>query len=353
MGAPIRERVETLVLARMATSRKRVPSATLVSALRRYAPSTLGEGRWGELVTEVEQGLRAQLLDSPKAAAAELEHRLGSFTAKQWRQWVGKVLPALGLQIPAGDSKTHKRLDSREKWAAAVVARSLGMWTEGVPPTETQLGNRLVWRQLGLAGSAKPCPPEIRAHFLREHIPGDRGTAESMLRQIAARATSALRPDLPAITLALVQNWLAGQELGASPPRSRIDEVRSAGREVGASSPRSLIDEVRPAGREVGASSPRSLIDDVRSAARSARDGVFGDRKVFISTVWNALREKPSWHGMELDDFKSRLVKAHRDRELVLARADLVAAMDPNLVASSETRTDGATFHFIVREPPQ
>jgi hypothetical protein len=46
-------------------------------------------------------------------------------------------------------------------------------------------------------------------------------------------------------------------------------------------------------------------------------------------------------------------VSAHRQRELELARADLVAAMDPTLVAASETRTDGATFHFIVREPVQ
>jgi hypothetical protein len=89
----------------------------------------------------------------------------------------------------------------------------------------------------------------------------------------------------------------------------------------------------------------------VRTAAQQAREGVFGERKVFISSVWNAIRAMPSWSALPLEDFKANLVAAHRKQELTLARADLVAAMDPALVASSETRTDGATFHFVVREP--
>jgi hypothetical protein len=32
----------------------------------------------------------------------------------------------------------------------------------------------------------------------------------------------------------------------------------------------------------------------------------------------------------------------------VLCRADLVTAMDPALVAASETLTDGAAFHFVL-----
>ena len=32
----------------------------------------------------------------------------------------------------------------------------------------------------------------------------------------------------------------------------------------------------------------------------------------------------------------------------MLARADFVAAMDPTMVAASETVTDGAAFHFVL-----
>ena len=80
---------------------------------------------------------------------------------------------------------------------------------------------------------------------------------------------------------------------------------------------------------------------------------MFGDRKVFISSVWRALRATPPWSQLDLDEFKARLVSAHHHRELELARADFVSAMDPALVAASETATDGTTFHFIVREPVQ
>ncbi|MBA3538218.1 MAG: hypothetical protein H0T79_01195, partial [Deltaproteobacteria bacterium] len=101
-------------------------------------------------------------------------------------------------------------------------------------------------------------------------------------------------------------------------------------------------------GREVGA--VPSFTDDVLAIARAAREGVFGDRKVFISTVWDVLRHRPAWSSITLEDFKARLVTAHRAKQLELARADLVAAMDPALVAASETTTEGASFHFIDRE---
>ena len=78
--------------------------------------------------------------------------------------------------------------------------------------------------------------------------------------------------------------------------------------------------------------------------------GRFGERKVFIAAAWHALCRRPGYASLALDDFKSQLVRAHRSGALVLARADLVAAMDPELVIASETDADGTTFHFVVRE---
>ncbi|HEX7842885.1 MAG TPA: hypothetical protein VF469_35670, partial [Kofleriaceae bacterium] len=93
-----------------------------------------------------------------------------------------------------------------------------------------------------------------------------------------------------------------------------------------------------------------SFADDVRRAAGAATDGWFGDRKVFVSAVWDQLRKGPRWAELALPEFKSRLVAAHRAGELELARADLVAAMDPALVAASEIAADGASFHFLVQD---
>ena len=62
------------------------------------------------------------------------------------------------------------------------------------------------------------------------------------------------------------------------------------------------------------------------------------------------LRRDPRWARLGLAGFKADLVAAHRAGELALARADLVAAMDPALVAASEIAVDGASFHFVVKE---
>lgn len=91
--------------------------------------------------------------------------------------------------------------------------------------------------------------------------------------------------------------------------------------------------------------------------------GRFGDRKVFIASLWivmlciEAEAEGTLTEGATLQHFKAWLLRSRlltRDgtmegeRLVVLCRADLVAAMDPALVAASETLTDGATFHFVI-----
>jgi hypothetical protein len=96
---------------------------------------------------------------------------------------------------------------------------------------------------------------------------------------------------------------------------------------------------------------PASFAADVLRAVDATTDGWFGDRKVFVSAVWDQLRRAPRWSGLALAELKVRLLAAHRAGELTLARADLVAAMDPALVAASEIAADGASFHFIVKEP--
>lgn len=80
----------------------------------------------------------------------------------------------------------------------------------------------------------------------------------------------------------------------------------------------------------------------------------FGDRKVFIHHVHHEMKRHGTYSG-NLDDFKDRVVQAHRKGHLEAGRADLVSAMDHRSVAASETKTDGATFHFIrdVKHDPE
>lgn len=80
-------------------------------------------------------------------------------------------------------------------------------------------------------------------------------------------------------------------------------------------------------------------------------EGRFGDRKVFIAALWDRVG---GTIGMSLPAFKHWLIEQHRRQRLVLARADLIAALPYDLVMRSEAKTEGAyagaTFHFV-RDP--
>lgn len=295
----IAERLETLVIARLATSKQPLAADAVAKQLSRFAPTTLSEPDFrAEVAAIVERGVDT----------AELAARLGRHTAKTWQQLVERALPAIALGASPADVK---RLAGRDTWVAAIAGRALGLWTDGPPPSLATVCDAYAWKQLALAGKPKRCPPEVRAAFIARTLGVEVAAPDRLLRIYAAAQLGAPRPELRALRDALVRNWLVGKQLGAP-----------------------------------------AFAADVQSIARATRSGVLGDRKVFISSVWDELRRHPTWSALTLDEFKTRLVRAHRDGDVELARADLVGALDPRLVSASETTADGTSFHFIVRGSP-
>ncbi len=297
----IEERLETLVIARLATSKQPLSADAIAKQLARFAPTTLAEPDFRAAVTAiVERGVDRE----------QLAARLGKHTAKTWQQLVERALPAIALGVAAPDVK---RLDGRDAWVAAIAARALGLWTDGPPPTLSAVCDAYAWNQLALAGKPKRCPPEVRAVFLARTLGVEIAGPDRLLRIYAATQLGAPRPELRALRDALVRNWLTGKALVAFRDKTQ------------------------------------TFTDDVHTIALAATAGVLGDRKVFICSVWDELRRQPTWSALTLDEFKARLVRAHRDGDLELARADLVGALDPRLVSASETPADGTSFHFILR----
>jgi hypothetical protein len=288
----IETRLATLVHARVTSSARALSAAEIAKALQRFAPATYSEVAWRDAIAAIE-------------AKGD-----DAFAGRTWPQLADKLLPAIALGVKPGDTKALARLSGRDAWTAAIAARALGMWSDGPPPSLAVVCDAYAWAQLGLPGKPKRCPDEIRAVFFQRALASEPGPSDRMVRLYAARALAAPRAEVKALRDALVRNWLAGKSLSPS------------------------------------------FAGQVGELARAATTGVFGDRKVFIASVWDELKRQPAYATLTLDAFKQQLVRAHRDGELVLARADLVAAMDPALVAASETTTDGASFHFIVREEP-
>jgi len=54
--------------------------------------------------------------------------------------------------------------------------------------------------------------------------------------------------------------------------------------------------------------------------------------------------------GLTPEEARARLLAMHRDEEITLRRADLVEAMDPEMVRRSEISHSGARFHFLELE---
>jgi hypothetical protein len=193
-----------------------------------------------------------------------------------------------------------------------VVARARGFWDAGPPPSLSALCDAIVWRELGLPGAPKRTPAEIRAHFVGRLLPATPGPADRTIRLLAANLAGASRADLRALREALVRRWLVGDDLAAT---SAAPDFASA----------------------------------VRAAADRATEGVFGEHKVFIRSVWRTLRADPAFRALPLDEFKRRLLDAHKAGLVSLVRADLVAAMDPDAVRESETTHLEARYHFVER----
>jgi hypothetical protein len=341
------DRLDELVLARLAATPSPRP-AELLAAVRRYWPQAVRE--------DVEAAL--QRLDAKKALSQRKPTESGMAQARRfgaagvpWRQVTDAVLPAHALGWPFEDRRARARLDGREGWAAAIVARDWGLIDAGdPPPTPSHVGMAIVWHRLALPGKLpRQLPKAVMAHFLGRLLQVEVPEWRRGLVQLALLSVSARRAELRALRDGVVAAWLGGRTW-TEPSRAVEPDPVLAG-------PHSASDPANGKGGAGGnggdpanGSQPGSLEEfarRVREAAGSARSGVFGDRKVFISALWRDLSGSGAG---TLDQFKQRLVEANSRGLLRLFRADLVEEMDPEEVAASATRYLDATFHFVERE---
>jgi hypothetical protein len=223
-----------------------------------------------------------------------------------------RILPRM-LDAPgAPAAKARAAAASADDLRALVLARR-----EALPVPAGAALRRTVdalgWKLLGREADEPFTRPAVLAFLVNRALGTSRAhDLDAAVRMLAARATGARRPDARELRDAVARAWLAGD---AAPP---VDATAAPPDDLAAFAAR------------------------VAAAARGARTGRFGDNKVFISHVYRAAAAREA-----LDEFKQRLVEAHRGGLLSLSRADLVEAMDPGDVAESETRYLDATFHFV------
>lgn len=266
-----------------------------------------------------------------------------------WAKLKKNALPALaiGLPSPTGDEarrfgletgfkaallKAHFDLPLRDVPALPEAVEALTCQLAGLDPTRKFSADALAWKLLGIDSNQKFTARAVQAALINRALGDDgretdpkKGAAKLLARKVGAR-----RADANELRQVTIRHWVGGPSTTSEPARP-IVSLKPA------PAPTVAVSEL----------DPDRFARRVREAARSSTTGRFGDNKVFIAHVWQALQHDPAFANMSSEDFKRRLVEANTDRRLDLGRADLVEAMDPEDVRRSEVRHLGASFHFV------
>lgn len=321
-----------------------------------------------------------KLTDSGKRA---LRTGLQLSRTPTWSQVRDKHLPALALGVAPG-SEMSKKVGSESAWTAVVLGAQYG-----VPDAFTPMAvcDALIADLLGMP-RGKLTLDSIRTYVLLRRIDRSKwdvpgrdakgGYAPKLATWIACSTVGASGTQRK-VTRALARRWVTGVLQrpgtdGTSPVTSKATPATPAGAPVSPpavaappagngrgpnpgpeSSPRTRPADSSqepprppPSGPTSTQSPVANLLQVVRDAIpRIGSEGRFGE-KVYVSAIWRTIERDHKAGDLSLDHFKNWLVGANRDGWLVLARADLIAAMDAKQIHESEINDRGATFHFVL-----
>jgi hypothetical protein len=362
------DRVRAVLLVRIASAGQAVTKAELASDLAPLGAHRLAANHWrvlieGEVAALADAGLittKGGRIEANDAGAARAAIFLG-LKGKLPRSWaeagdVQLIAKVLGLEREP--AKRLKVLATPDGLRAAILQRAYKLKIKGVPTAsrlrtalaavalERAFGNKT---QTGLAGklglSAKA--GRLLAGQLSQR-PRDFGTDRRLVAALAAEQAGAAQADPEALRIALLRRFIGEEGSGApvqapQPKRRPAPSVLTRPRPVPVRMPvpvaRPVPVDVRP--DLVG------FADEARRCAVTRAQGWPGDRKAFISHVWQEIRDRhPAW-GLSEIEFKAMLAEAHRAGLVALANADLKDSTTVKDVQESALSYKNAVFHFI------
>jgi hypothetical protein len=321
--------IADLVLVRMALPSKRPVAASVVRKdVGKLLSTELSTDEFASLRDELASaGLLAKgkrnmftLTDAGRARALSFLDMSELPANANWTALIATHLFPKAVTMSADAAAT---LSSGDKLAALLLKRKYGLGS-GAGSTVSQVLEAIVCKQLDF-------PDEntldgLLCAVLSRIMGSERLTKEQLVKQFPLFETGLTAVNADAARCKLVGDWLG---LAQRRPRQPSPaEPQSA----------------EPFDLAAFAATVRAL------AANSRPDDRFHDNRVFIAALWRASQQEPNFPRVSLPDFKQRLVEANSQNLLHLSRADLVAAMDPQMVTDSETAYLNATFHFVQLE---
>jgi hypothetical protein len=323
---------------------------------RRAAELAIGAHMARHLATET----RGRISPSAagRRAAAELLEPLQCDLATWQAAKVALTLRA--LKLDAATTSIAKGLNRPEGISALVLQNhfSLGKARVLSPATlraelavialERAFGNRI---KTGL-GKGQGLPAKagriLAGQLLKQ--PREIGTDGKLVVALAAEILATKDTSADGLTLALLRNLTTARDTSDD---TFTDRANLLERKAKRPAPKPDNDAA-PLARQLPSGRPAPVRPDmlefasaVVAAARPVAQGWSGNRKAFISLVWNAIRNtRPEWELTEIA-FKSMLAEAHRTGNVVLAGADLKDKCDLKELEDSKILYKNTVWHFV------
>lgn len=174
--------------------------------------------------------------------------------------------------------------------------------------------------------------------------PRDFGTDARLIAALAAEAAGSPQIDAEALRATILRRFVG--EISQPTPAS----VASAA-SASASAPKATlrVTVVAASSRPPAASRPNleGFAKAVQTVAGTRAQGWPGNRKAYISDVWQALRAAHAEWGLTEIEFKSMLAEAHRTGHIVLANADLKDRRSLPRIQQSALVFKNTVLHFV------
>ena len=325
----------------------RVPGTTF----RRSAEFAIGQQSGANLVTESKGKIATTNAGLRAAVGLAGSDRIARET---WEDVRNGVLVALALGLNGDSPSIAKALGRPEGLAALTLQMHFGLGSArilsvndlrtslAIIALEKAFGNKI---KTGLSkGSGLPGKT---ARLLAGQLfkkPRELTSDGKLVAALAAEVAGAANDQLDALRLALLRRLT--EPTDAQDEKIAIEADAPA---AGKAQPRAANDAAPLTAPLPKISRPdmSEFVFSVLDAARPVSEGWPGNRKAFISRVWQAIRSaRREWDLTEIA-FKSMLAEAHRCGQLVLATADLKDKSKLKDLEESKILYKNTVWHFV------
>ena len=298
---------------------------------------------------------------------------------RTWFEARSSRLIAKALDMGTLPARRLKPLLKAEGLRAAIVQHAFKLKIRGLP-TPARLRAQLAKLALshafgntlpeGLNGRSGLSAKAGRALAGRLAMPPkDYPTDSRLIGALAMQQAGAHKADFESLQTALLRRYVTRGKLDVAPARAK-PRGQSArphqSRPISMSAAPATATQItaapssapqRPAAATVASASIAAMpiarpdfngfVTAVRGAANAVAEGWPGNRKAFVSRVWQAVQQRHANWGINEIEFKGMLAEAHRAGRINLANADLKDHRSIADVQASAIAYRNSIFHYV------